>query len=33
VGKDAGISASDLPDGTSEIFLQAALDTPQFEGD
>jgi hypothetical protein len=31
--RDARTSAPDLPDGTSEIFLQAALDTPQFEGD
>jgi hypothetical protein len=31
--RDARLSATDLPDGVSEIFLQAVLDTPQFEGD
>jgi hypothetical protein len=32
VGKDARTSAPDLPDGTSEIFLDAWLDTPQSQG-
>jgi hypothetical protein len=31
--RDAQSSAPDLPDGASEIFLPAAPDTPQFEGE
>jgi hypothetical protein len=29
--RDARLNASDLPDGTSEIFLQPDMDTPQSE--
>jgi hypothetical protein len=28
VGRDAGISASDLPDGESQIFLRRGMDRP-----
>jgi hypothetical protein len=30
--RDARLNASDLPDGTSEIFLQTRLDTRQSQG-
>jgi hypothetical protein len=31
--RDARLNASDLPDGTSEIFLAEDLDTPQLQGE